>query len=95
MRVLLIGLIAVAVVAGLALVALTVGTARNFASLEEKRVNVLAGSTDACVTCHLNATPGIVEQYGHSTMAAAKVGCRDCHQVAADYPGAKPAEART
>ena len=90
MRVLLMGLIAVAVVGGLALVALTVGSARKFASLEEQRVNVLAGSTDTCVTCHVNATPGIVEQYGHSTMAAAKVGCRDCHQVAADYPGAKP-----
>lgn len=92
MRVLLIGLIAVAVTLGLALVALTAGTARNFASLEAQRVNVLAGSTDPCVTCHVNATPGIVEQYGHSTMAAAKVGCRDCHQVPADYPGAKAHE---
>ncbi len=52
------------------------------------RVNVLAGSDNACVRCHADTTPGIVEQYGVSTMAAADVICEDCHQVAADYPGA-------
>ncbi len=48
------------------------------------RQNVLAGSTNPCVQCHANSTPGIVQQYGHSTMAAANVKCEDCHVVAAD-----------
>ena len=56
--------------------------------LPSQRVNVLAGSSDTCVACHSNSTPGIVEQFGHSTMAAAKVTCHDCHEVKADYPGA-------
>ena len=33
-------------------------------------------------------SPGIVDQFSHSTMAAAEVTCRDCHEVSADYPGA-------
>ena len=32
--------------------------------------------------------PGIVDQFGRSAMAAAKVICNDCHTVKADYPGA-------
>jgi hypothetical protein len=40
------------------------------------------------VVCHQNATPGIVGQFGHSTMASAKVNCSDCHVVKADYPDA-------
>ncbi|MCB2222545.1 MAG: nitrate reductase [Actinobacteria bacterium] len=51
------------------------------------RVDALAGSDDDCVACHRNTTPGIVEQYGHSTMAAANVECRDCHEVDQGYPG--------
>ncbi|NQV06347.1 nitrate reductase [bacterium] len=51
-------------------------------------INVLEGSTNECVECHASTTPGIVEQYGVSTMALANVGCEDCHEVAADYPGA-------
>ncbi len=51
-------------------------------------MNALANSSDKCVSCHRNSTPGIVDQYGHSTMAAAKVGCGDCHEVDAQYPGA-------
>jgi hypothetical protein len=31
--------------------------------------------------CHTLNTPGIVEQYGHSTMAAAEVTCQDCHEL--------------
>ncbi len=53
-----------------------------------ERVNILADSSNDCVACHSNATPGIVEQYGVSTMAGANVACEDCHEVAADYPGA-------
>jgi hypothetical protein len=54
----------------------------------QRGVDFLAQSADACVECHRRTTPGIVEQYGRSTMAAAKVGCRDCHAVVAGYPGA-------
>lgn len=85
-RLLIAGLVAVIVVLVLALIVMTIP--RSPAAGEQERVNVLANSDDACVACHRNATPGIVEQYGHSTMAAAKVTCRDCHVVAAGYPGA-------
>jgi hydroxylamine dehydrogenase len=85
-RVLIIGLIAVVLVLGVALIILIIGNAGQPVDLAE--VDVLAGSTDECVTCHRTATPGIVDQYSHSTMAAAEVACRNCHEVAADYPGA-------
>src|SRR5262249_56079712 len=41
-----------------------------------------------CVRGHRKTSPGIVEQYGHSTMAAAGVRCQDCHEVEKDHPGA-------
>lgn len=85
-RTLIAGLVAVILVLGLAVVMLAVG--RSTAPQQPGEVNALANSDDKCVTCHRNTTPGIVEQYGHSTMAAAKVRCQDCHEVAADYPGA-------
>lgn len=88
-RILIIGLAAVILVLGLALVALVIGRgAAAPAAQPDERVNALANSQDACVTCHANTTPGIVEQYGHSSMAAAEVSCRDCHAVEASYPGA-------
>jgi hydroxylamine dehydrogenase len=86
-RVLIIGLVAVVLVLGLALIILAIGQPAPAVSSEE-RPDALANSSDACVACHRNATPGIVDQFGHSTMAAAKVSCRDCHEVKADYPGA-------
>ena len=90
-RLIVLGLVIVILVLGLALIALTVGR-----SIEERgeqpaapgQVDALATSSDPCVTCHRKATPGIVDEFGHSAMAAAKVGCRDCHQVEASYPGA-------
>ncbi|MFQ5854108.1 MAG: multiheme c-type cytochrome [Anaerolineae bacterium] len=85
-RVLIIGLVAVSVVLGLALVVLVIG--RPVAPPTVERVDALARSRDECVVCHRRTTPGIVEQYGHSTMAAAEVTCRDCHEIEADYPGA-------
>lgn len=88
-RVLIIALTATIVVLVLALVAIVI--ARSAAPAETSAtapVNVLATSDNECVTCHRQSTPGIVEQYGHSTMAAADVTCQDCHVVAADYPGA-------
>ena len=85
-RVLIIGLIVLLIVPGLALVMAAIS--RSVAPTGTETANVLVNSTDTCVTCHARTTPGIVEQYGHSTMAAANVVCSDCHEVAADYPGA-------
>ncbi len=86
-RLLIIGLVAVAVVLGLALVSLTI-VRSSAVDTEPEKVNVLADSKDECVVCHSRTTPGIVDQYGHSTMAAAEVSCQDCHEVDEDYPGA-------
>lgn len=89
-RLLVAGLVAVVIVMGLALVSMTIGeTAAPASGVHEKpaKVNVLANSNDDCVSCHRNTTPGIVEQYGHSTMAAADVKCQDCHEVESGYPG--------
>jgi hydroxylamine dehydrogenase len=85
-RVLIIGLVAVIVVIGLALVVVAIG--QPAVPPETERVNALANSQDECVTCHRRTTPGIVEQYGVSSMAAAEVTCRNCHEVTADYPNA-------
>ncbi len=87
-RVLIIGLAAVIVVLGLALVLQAIGLARAPGIGEAaERPDALANSDDECVVCHRRTTPGIVEQYGHSTMAAAEVSCQDCHEVEDDYPG--------
>ena len=86
-RLLVAGLVVVIVVLGLAMLILAVGQSRRTAEQVEA-VDALATSRDDCVVCHRQSTPGIVEQFGQSTMAAAEVGCRDCHEVASDYPGA-------
>lgn len=86
-RLLILGVIAVLIVAGLTLVIMAVSRSGEPANADVQ-VNVLANSDDECVECHTRNTPGIVEQYGHSSMAAAEVTCRDCHEVDADYPGA-------
>jgi hypothetical protein len=85
-RTLIIGFVVVIVVLGVALIILAIGQAGEPVDLQE--VDVLENSTDVCVTCHREASPGIVNQFGHSTMAAAEVTCRDCHEVNVDYPGA-------
>ena len=88
-RLLVLGLVAVVIVVGLLVVITAISSGGSeTAAVGEARVNVLADSEDECVVCHERNTPGIVEQYGHSTMAAAEVTCRDCHEVEADYPGA-------
>jgi hydroxylamine dehydrogenase len=84
-RTLIIGLAAVIVVLGAALIVMAIGRSGQRSDVEH--VNVLANSQDACVECHNRTTPGIVEQYGLSTMAAAEVSCQNCHEVQADYPG--------
>jgi hydroxylamine dehydrogenase len=86
-RVLILGIVAVVIVIGLALVVRAI-SGPNTTTTPRGVVDALATSSDSCVTCHRRTTPGIVEQYGHSTMAASNVACRDCHEVSADYPGA-------
>ena len=86
-RLLVAGVVVVIVVLGLAILIVAVGQSRTTAEQVEA-IDALATSRDECVVCHRQSTPGIVEQYGQSTMAAAEVGCRDCHEVASDYPGA-------
>src|SRR3990172_9051521 len=81
------GLVVVVAVLGLALLIVAVGQSRTTAE-QVQAVDALATSRDDCVVCHRQSTPGIVEQYSQSTMAAAEVGCRECHEVASDYPGA-------
>jgi len=87
-RVLIVGLLVVAALVGTALIARALIASTSVAGEPERPPDALANSTDECVVCHRQTTPGIVEQYGISTMAAAEVRCIDCHQVPAGYPGA-------
>lgn len=84
-RVLISGVVAVIVVMGLAFIVLAIRQAGS--KVDTEQVNVLAKSSDECVECHRDTSPGIIEQYGHSTMAIAEVACQDCHEVSSDYPG--------
>ncbi len=86
-RVLVFGLVGVIIVLGILLVIMAIQQSDE-AKEGPGRVNALANSSNECVRCHQNTTPGIVQQYGYSTMAAAGVSCQDCHEVAEDYPGA-------
>ncbi len=86
-RVLVLGLVGVVLVLGLILVIMAVSESDE-AEQGPVRVNALANSDNKCVECHKRNTPGIVEQFGYSTMAAANVECQDCHEVKSDYPGA-------
>jgi len=85
-RILIISLVIVIVFLGIAFIIWAIGQAGTPVDLSE--VDVLANSNDECVTCHRAESPGIVDQFSHSTMAAAEVTCRNCHEVSADYPGA-------
>ena len=87
-RLLIVGSVVAVLILGFALIILTIGQSNKVHTDQAEQVNVLADSNNDCVTCHKKATPGIVEQYGHSSMAAAEVTCQDCHQVNEDYPGA-------
>jgi len=84
-RALIYGLVVVVVVIGITLIIMAIGSAGTPTAEEE--VNALANSNDECVVCHERTTPGIIQQYGHSTMAAAEVACQNCHEVNQDYPG--------
>jgi hydroxylamine dehydrogenase len=85
-RLLVYGLVIVIVLAGLILI-LNLTFYHPAAAPQNEHSNALANSKDACVECHQKTSPGILEQYGKSSMATAKVTCRDCHQVNKDYPG--------
>src|SRR5262245_16220195 len=85
-RALVAGLVVTLVVLALAVVVRSIG--RSPEATRPGTIDALATSKDVCVTCHRQSSPGIVEQYGHSTMAAAGVRCQDCHEVTNDYPGA-------
>ncbi len=85
-RLLIVGVMAVIVVSGLVLVFAAVGSSVTTVAMVPP--DALANATDSCVTCHRQTTAGIVEQYSHSSMAAANVTCRNCHEVDAKYPGA-------
>src|SRR5574341_1302763 len=76
-RVLIFGLVAVIILLG-AVLRVQVISRAVAPPAQEARVDALANSSDECVVCHRRSTPGIVEQFGHSTMAAAEVTCRDC-----------------
>ena len=85
-RLLIISGVVTIVVIGLILLILAISQPTR--AVSQPRVDALATSDDACVVCHRRSTPGIVEQFGHSTMAAAKVSCKNCHEVKAGYPDA-------
>lgn len=89
-RVLVIGLVGLLVVLGFILVIRL--TSQPVVAGQVEPPDALANSSDRCVVCHRQSSPGIVQQYGHSTMAAAKVSCTNCHEVAANYPGAEEHE---
>jgi hydroxylamine dehydrogenase len=86
-RVLIVALVVVIIVLGLALIIQAIGGEPRIAATEGERVNALENSRNECVVCHRRDTPGIVAQYGHSTMAAAEVICEDCHEVESGYLG--------
>jgi hypothetical protein len=89
-RLLILGILAVLFVGGMSIVVLAI--ARSGEPALVRPVDALAGSEDECVVCHRRTSPGIVQQYGRSTMAAAEVGCRECHEVEAGYPGSSEHE---
>lgn len=84
-RLLITGLISAVVVLGLALIAIVIGTTGDLEP--QTPPDALATSRDECVECHREESPGIVLQFGRSSMAAAEVTCRSCHEVDAGYPG--------
>jgi hydroxylamine dehydrogenase len=84
-RALVLGLVAVIVVLGVALIVLAIGQSGK--QVELAKINILKESKDECVVCHRKTTPGIVEQFSHSSMASAEVTCRSCHLVEKGYPG--------
>ena len=94
-RLLIAVMVGVIIVIGLGLVLSSINQATRPHPGQEEAVDALARSDDECVVCHRRETPGIIHQYGLSTMAAAEVTCRDCHEVEEDYPGGVEHEGTT
>ena len=86
-RTVVVGVTATLIVVGLGLIIAGLGERQSLA-MPVKAVDALAESTDPCVTCHRDESPGIVDQFGRSTMAAAGTTCKDCHEVPESYPEA-------
>lgn len=87
-RLVILGILVVIIVPALAFIISAVGQSVVPPSAHEQESrNVLLDSDNECVACHKNTTPGIIAQYGASTMAEANVTCQDCHEVEEDYPG--------
>jgi len=86
-RLLIIGILVVVVVPALAFIIAAIG--RSIAPASGQAPMAVLDSGNKCVSCHQRTTPGIIEQYRRSTMAAANVTCQDCHEVEAGYPGSK------
>jgi len=84
-RTLIIGIMAVLLT--LSLVLIIQAITQSGEPVDNEDVDILANSTNECVLCHRDESPGIVKQYSHSTMAAAEVACEECHEVEEGYPG--------
>ena len=76
----------IAVLGGLFLVSLIfvqwmeVARKRREAGLSTPKIAVPA-SSQACVDCHAQSTPGIIDHWKGSTHAEKGVGCVECHQA--------------
>ncbi|MGE3803732.1 MAG: multiheme c-type cytochrome [Gemmataceae bacterium] len=60
--------------------ALEVTRRREEAGLAQAKVAIPASSA-ACVTCHQQGTPGIIDHWKGSTHAHKGIGCVECHQA--------------
>ena len=84
-RLVIIGILVVIIVPALAFVIAAIG--RSIVAEPGATAPVALNNSNACVACHRKTTPGIIEQYRRSSMAAANVTCQNCHEVEAGYPG--------
>ena len=84
-RLALISGLVVLLVAALSFIIAAIG--RSLIVGHDERAPVALDSGNACVSCHSQTTPGIIEQYSRSSMAAANVTCENCHEVEEGYPG--------
>ena len=87
-RLVILGILVVVVVPALAFIIAAIG--RSVSGEASQPAPAPLESSRACVSCHQNVSPGIVEQYRRSSMAAANVSCQDCHEVEEGYPGSQP-----
>ena len=74
-RTLIIGVMAVLLT--LSLVLIIQAITQSGEPVDTGEVDVFANSTNECILCHQEETPGIIKQYSQSTMAAAGVACEE------------------